>query len=194
MCGHFFSVNWFSLTVQGTRTIKWYSKMWRCRREGFAKWNSIAHFEVPWIQNETLKQGCAWLGSIGPLFICISLVLMWCDHIFCQASRPSEVCLFKSLGPRERGCKWFQMPGCFSHQLWCIRFLLRLSSISSPCYCTSINQYTLQAHRGTCGKNTMPCSHTYLNIQGLCVADDWATHHSLANPWQWKKWLLFGNT
>lgn len=68
-----------------------------------------------------------------------------------------------------------------------------LSAISSPCHWASINQSSLQADQGTCGENNMPCSHAYLNIRGLRVADDWATHHSLTHPRQWKKWS-FGNT
>lgn len=76
-----FPVDWFSLTVQGTCAIKWCSNTLWCRREVYAKWNSIAHHGVSWTRNETLKQWCAWIDSTGPAFICMSLVLMWCDYI-----------------------------------------------------------------------------------------------------------------
>lgn len=39
-----------------------------------------------------------------------------------------------------------------------------------------------------------PCSHAYLNLQGLRLTADWASHHWPAQPRQWKKWLLFGIT
>lgn len=40
--GFFSLVDWFSLTVQGTCAIKWYSNAPRWGREGRAEWNSIA--------------------------------------------------------------------------------------------------------------------------------------------------------
>lgn len=102
----------------------------------------------------------------------------------CQALKPSEVCLLKSLGPWESDCKLFQTVGLLFASVLVHWIPAKLSAISSPCHRASINQYAPQAARGTWRGNNTSRSHACLNIQGLLVAADWAPHHC---PRKWKK-------
>ena len=111
----------------------------------------------------------------------------------CQAPRLSEVCLFKLLGATGEQLQMISDTGLLFTSVVVHWIPATLSAISSPCHWASINQYALQADRGTCGENNMPCSHAYLNIQGLCVAADWAPHHCPAQPRKWKNGRRLGS-